>query len=104
MCIRDRVHTEKEIERALKSGASVIGINNRNLKNFHVDLTVSSNLRKQIPSGVLLISESGIRTPQDIQSLHSQGINGFLIGETLMRSPDRKKTLTALRGIINDKN
>ena len=104
LSVLTEVHTEEEIERALKSGASVIGINNRNLKNFHVDLTVSSNLRKQIPSGVLLISESGIRTPQDIQSLHSQGINGFLIGETLMRSPDRKKTLTALRGIKNDKN
>lgn len=104
LSVLTEVHTEEEIESALKSGASILGINNRNLKTFQVDLTTTQTLQKLVPSEILLISESGIQTPKDVQILHSQGINGFLIGETLMRSPDKKKTLTALRGIENDQN
>ena len=91
-------HTEEEIESAVKAGARIIGINNRNLKTFEVDINTSIRLRKFVPNGILFISESGIRTKEDIDKLKANGINIVLIGETLMRSKDKKKQIAILRG------
>jgi indole-3-glycerol phosphate synthase len=91
-------HDADEIESALQAGASIIGINNRNLKDFTVDIDNCVRLRKLVPEGALLVAESGIKTRQDIEKLQASGIDGVLIGESLMRSPDKKKALQELRG------
>lgn len=91
-------HTEKEIERALKADARILGVNNRNLKNFQVDVEQSRRLRSLVPKEVLFVSESGIRTPQDIAVLAENGTDAVLIGETLMRAKDKKAALEELRG------
>ena len=90
-------HDTAEIEMALKSGAQIIGINNRNLKGFTVDLGTCLNLRKEIPAGRISVAESGIRTEADIARLKAAGFNGVLIGETLMRSGDPEAMLRRLR-------
>ena len=87
------IHSEAEAEEALAAGASVIGINNRDLTTFNVDTDLTSRLRKLIPSGVLAVAESGIKSSDDIRSLKDSGFDAVLIGETLMRSPDRKQLL-----------
>lgn len=91
-------HTEEEIQSAIKSGARIIGVNNRNLKNFEVDITTSSRLRKLVPDSTIFISESGIKNAADIAVLRENKTNAVLIGETFMRSPDKKKILAELRG------
>lgn len=91
-------HTEKEVERALRAGARVVGINNRDLHTFTVDITTSLRLRPLVPSSVLFVSESGIRTAADVRMLEERGVDAVLIGETLMRSPDKRAALRALRG------
>lgn len=78
-------HTKQEIKRALAAGANIIGINNRNLKTFHTDIKVTLKLRKHVPGDKLVISESGIVTPEDIQTLKKANINGVLVGESFMR-------------------
>lgn len=95
-------HDEEEIKRALKAGAKIIGVNNRNLKDFTVDIENSVRLRKMVPKEVIFISESGMKAAGDIKRLRENGTNGVLIGETLMRSEDKKKTLSVLRGDEND--
>lgn len=90
-------HDETEIEEALGAGAEIIGVNNRNLKNFQVDVENSLRLRKRIPAGVLYVSESGIRGPEDVAALRANGTDAVLVGETLMRSADRRAALAALR-------
>lgn len=90
-------HDEAEIESALKAGARMIGVNNRNLKDFTVDIHNSTRLRALVPRDVLFVAESGIRTAQDIHVLTEAGVNGVLIGETLMRSPDKAQMLDTLR-------
>lgn len=92
-------HTEEEIERAQKSDARILGVNNRNLKNFQVDITQSRRLREMVPKEVLFVSESGIQTADDIRVLRENGTDAVLIGETLMRAPDKKAMLDKLRGI-----
>lgn len=82
------VHTEEELFRAIDIGARIIGINNRNLNTFEVDLKTTKRLMKLIPEDRLVISESGIKTAEDISYLKNLGIKGILIGETLMRSKD----------------
>jgi indole-3-glycerol phosphate synthase len=82
------VHNAAELEIALNSGAAVIGINNRDLNTFKVDLKTTSKLRPLIPAGRLVVSESGIKTRKDMQQLQEWGINAALIGEALMISPD----------------
>ncbi len=82
------IHDEEELERALRVEPSVIGINNRDLRTFTVDLGVTEHLMPKIPSGTLVISESGVQRPEDIARLHAQGVRGFLIGESLMRAED----------------
>lgn len=91
-------HDEREIEMAIDAGAKIIGVNNRNLKTFEVDVTNCLKLREKIPADILFVAESGIRTHDDIVALKAGGVNGVLIGETLMRSDDKRATLRRLRG------
>ncbi len=91
-------HDEEEVRRAVAVGAEIIGVNNRDLKTFTVDINNSARLRKLVPPEVLFVSESGIKTAADIEALRSNGTNAVLIGETLMRSPDKKAALAELRG------
>ena len=92
------VHDENEMDSAIKAGARVIGVNNRNLKDFTVDISNSTRLRSLAPENALFVAESGIKTAKDIQVLKDAGVNGVLIGETLMRSPDKAAMLAALNG------
>lgn len=91
-------HDEAEVQQALAAGARIIGVNNRNLKTFEVDIDNSIRLRQLVPPEILFVSESGIRTPEDIAKLRENGTNAVLIGETLMRSGDKKAELDKLRG------
>ena len=93
-------HDENEVETALKIGARVIGVNNRNLRDFSVDTENSRRLRDRIPREVLYVSESGVRTAEDIQKIREIGAEAVLVGETLMRAPDKTKKLRELRGIV----
>lgn len=91
-------HDETEIEMALKAGARIIGVNNRNLKDFSVDTQNSQKLRKLVPEDVIFVAESGIKTAEDVDALRKAGINAVLIGETLMRAQDKKAKLQELKG------
>ena len=91
-------HDEEEVKTAVSVGAGIIGVNNRDLKTFTVDINNSARLRKLVPSEILFVSESGIKTAQDIAALRQNGTNAVLIGETLMISPDKKAALAQLRG------
>lgn len=91
-------HDGKEIEDALLAGAEIIGVNNRNLKDFSVDVDNSSRLRALVPEKVLFVAESGIRSPEDVETLRRQGVNAVLVGETLMRAQDKRAALKRLRG------
>ncbi|MCL1963933.1 MAG: indole-3-glycerol phosphate synthase TrpC [Firmicutes bacterium] len=91
-------HDEAEMNMALKAGARVIGVNNRNLKTFEVDINNSVCLRALAPKDVLFVSESGIRSAGDVERLRRHGIDAVLVGEALMRSPDQEAALRALRG------
>ena len=90
-------HDEREVERALRVEGAVIGVNNRDLRDFTVDCRNSVRLRKLVPRDRLFVSESGIRT-EDIEVLRKSGTDAVLIGETLMRSPDKAAELRRLRG------
>ncbi len=92
------VHDEEEMASAIRAGARIIGVNNRNLKDFTVDIGNSIRLRGLAPKETLFIAESGIKTSEDIQALREARVNGVLIGETLMRSPDKKAMLEELNG------
>lgn len=91
-------HDEDEVKMAVRAGARVLGVNNRNLKTFEVDLATSERLRTLVPEEILFVAESGIKTAQDVDVLRQARVNGILVGETLMRSPDKKAMLDALRG------
>lgn len=91
-------HDEHEINMALRADARMIGINNRNLKDFSVDTDNSRRLRAMIPQGVLFVSESGVGSAEDVTKLREIGADAVLIGETLMRAPDKKARLAELRG------
>ncbi len=91
-------HDEEEVKMALASGAKIIGVNNRDLRTFTVDINNSAKYRKMVPEDIVFISESGIKTAADIQKLRENGTNAVLIGETFMRSPDKKSALKELRG------
>ncbi len=90
-------HDEEEVRRALDAGAQIIGVNNRDLKTFTVDINNSIRLRKLVPEDRVFVSESGIRTPADVQRLKENHTDAVLIGETFMRSPDKKAMLESLR-------
>ena len=83
---------------ALNAGARIIGVNNRNLRDFSVDSENSRRLRKMIPEDVLFVSESGVSSPEDVSELRKIGADAVLIGETLMRASDKKAKLNQLRG------
>ncbi len=93
------VHDEEEITSALKAEARIIGVNNRNLKDFTVNIKNSIRLRKSVPNNILFVAESGIKTAEDIELLRDANVNGVLIGETLMKSKDKGKILSQLRGL-----
>ena len=90
-------HSLPQMEKAIAAGARVIGVNNRNLDTFEVDINTSINLRKKAPEELIFVSESGISTPEDIAVLRENNVNAVLIGETLMRSSDIVNTLAMLR-------
>lgn len=92
------VHDEKELEKSLAAGSSLIGINNRDLRDFTVDLETTIRLRREIPDSVPVVSESGIKNRDDINLLQEHGVTAVLIGETLMRSKDREAALRELKG------
>ncbi len=92
------VHDETEMQEAILAGARVIGVNNRNLKDFTVDIRNSIRLREKAPEEILFIAESGIQTAEDIEALRCTNVNGVLIGETLMRSDDKAGMLKMLNG------
>ncbi|MCD7836085.1 MAG: indole-3-glycerol phosphate synthase TrpC [Lachnospiraceae bacterium] len=91
-------HDEHELEMAKKAGAEIIGVNNRNLKDFTVDINNSVRLRRLVPENVIFVSESGMKTRSDIERLENNKIDAVLIGETFMRSRDKKGMLTELSG------
>ncbi|MCD8294173.1 MAG: indole-3-glycerol phosphate synthase TrpC [Clostridia bacterium] len=92
-------HDETEIQTAVFScGAHILGVNNRNLKDFTVDIMNSVRLRKQVPLDVLFVSESGMKTRENIETLEANGVNAVLIGETLMRSADKAAEIARLKG------
>ena len=91
-------HTEAELAGALDCGARIIGANNRDLRTFEVDLSVSLRLRELTPGGVLFVAESGIQSAEDVRRLESSGVDAALIGEALMRSTDKRAYLARLRG------
>ena len=93
------IHNEAEAEMAVSAGARIIGVNNRNLKTFEVDISLSERLKKMVPDDILFVSESGIKTALDIAGLCQNGTDAVLIGETLMRSSDKKAILAELRGV-----
>ena len=91
-------HDEAEIEMAVRAGARVIGVNNRDLKTFKVDIGNCLRLREKVPEDILFVAESGIRTRADIEALEKGNVDGVLIGETFMRSQDKKAMLKELKG------
>lgn len=92
------IHDEKELERAVNAGAKIIGANNRNLKTFEIDMENSIRLRALTPENLIFVSESGIRTREDIEKLYRNHVDGVLIGESLMKSRNKKETLLELNG------
>ncbi|MDD6196520.1 MAG: indole-3-glycerol phosphate synthase TrpC [[Clostridium] aminophilum] len=91
-------HDADEVKMAVSCGARVIGVNNRNLKDFTVDIHNSIRLREMAPEDVIFVAESGIRTPEDVEELRKNGVNAVLIGEQLMRAGDPAAELRRLRG------
>ena len=97
-------HDAEEVRMADCAGARIIGVNNRNLKDFTVDIGNSLRLRELVPGDTLFVAESGISTPEDIRALREGGVNGVLIGESLMRAKDKKAMVDYLRGKSDDTN
>ncbi|MDR0220769.1 MAG: indole-3-glycerol phosphate synthase TrpC [Lachnospiraceae bacterium] len=91
-------HDEREVEAALDAGASIIGVNNRDLATFEVDITLSRRLRRLVPPERVFVAESGIVMPEDVAQLREAGVDAVLVGETLMRSGDVGMELRRLRG------
>ena len=95
------IHNEEELEKVLNLNPRIIGVNNRNLKTFEVDINNSVLLRKLIPNNIIFVSESGIKNRNDIKILEENKTNAVLIGETLMIKKDKEKEIKKLRGIID---
>jgi len=92
------VHDESELKRAIAAGATLLGINNRDLHTFETNLAVTAELLPLVPSDIVVISESGVRSRADVQPLYAAGARGFLVGESLMRAADKAELIRALRG------
>ena len=95
-------HDEVEIKQAIEVGAKIIGVNNRNLRNFQVNVENTLNLRRAIPKEILMVAESGIQSRSDIALLEKAQIDAVLIGETLMKASDRQAKMAELRGEKNE--
>lgn len=93
-------HDENEVKVAIRAGARIIGVNNRNLKDFTVDTENSKRMRELVPKDIIFVSESGVKSPEDVSGLREIGADAVLIGETLMRADDKKAKLNELRGTI----
>jgi indole-3-glycerol phosphate synthase len=93
------IHDEPELARALAAGATLLGMNNRDLRTFATDLRVTEALLPLVPAGVIAISESGVRTSADTQRLAERGARGFLVGESLMQAGDKAGMIRALKGV-----
>ena len=91
------ITNESELDTALECGADLLGVNNRDLRTFEVDLAVSERLCARAPASALLVAESGISEPRDIARLESAGAQAFLVGEALMKEPDIGAALRRLR-------
>ena len=98
------IHDQAELDRAVKAGAKIVGVNNRDLRTLEVDVETSFRLRPSIPPGVAAVSESGIRTPQDLKRLADAGYDAALIGERFMTAPDPGEALAALLGAGREKS
>lgn len=96
-------HTQEEVEMALRAGSRIIGVNNRDLKTFNVNMETSIRLRKLVPEEIIYISESGISTPEDIRVLETCGVDGVLIGESFMRKDDKKAAMQHLKGKLENR-
>jgi len=96
MAVLVEVHDAQELERALRLTTPLIGINNRNLRTFEVSLDTTLQLQAQVPANRLLVAESGILTPTDVQTLRTAGVHAFLVGEAFMRAPDPGAALATL--------
>ncbi|MBS7007173.1 indole-3-glycerol phosphate synthase TrpC [Anaerostipes sp.] len=94
------VHNEEELDKVIRCKCDIIGINNRDLKTFHVDLDTTKNLAAKIPYDAVLVSESGMKDGADIKTVREYGADAVLIGETLMRSDNIKMTIDELRGSL----
>src|SRR5436853_3016058 len=93
----DEVHRVAELQRALEAGAEIVGINNRNLATFDIDLAVTEELCREVPDEIVLVSESGIKTPRDVARVKACGVDAILVGEALMR---REISIEQLRGVV----
>jgi len=98
LCSLVEAHSESEVVSALRAGARILGVNNRDLRTFDVDLNTALRLKKGVPDDVIFISESGIKTRDDVKKLQDSGVSGVLIGESLMRSENKAEMLRLLRG------
>lgn len=94
------VHNEAELEKALSAGAKLVGINNRNLNDFSVDLNITLRIRPLVPGGITVVSESGIRSPGDARRLTAAGVDALLVGESLVSSSDPEARIRELRGEV----
>lgn len=92
-------HTKEELLSAIEAGARIIGVNNRNLQTFEVDLNKSLMLRAEVPADIIFVAESGIKTVEDVAMLKNAGVDAVLVGESLMRSNDKRTMLNELRGL-----
>ncbi len=97
-------HDGAEIDSAVSAGAKVIGVNNRNLKDFSVDFSIAARLRDRIPNGILYVAESGVTGPESLKALKVIGADAVLVGEALMRAADKNETLAVMRRAVNDEN
>lgn len=93
------IHDELELDRALSAGATLVGVNNRDLRTFRTDLGLTLKLAPRVPAGVTLVAESGIRTPEDVRRLGGAGIDAVLVGESLMRQSDLTAAARAIVGL-----
>lgn len=93
-------HDEDEVDMAVEAGARIIGVNNRDLKTFTVDPTNCLRLRSKVPSNILFVGESGVKTPEDIKTLQDNGVDAVLIGESMMRASDKVAFLDHLKELI----
>ncbi len=97
------IHNEDEAERAMTAGATLIGINNRDLHSFHVDLATTERLAPKLPLGTTIVGESGISTVEDVARLAASGIHAVLVGESLILQEDRVAATKALAGVVRER-